>query len=704
MPRYNNLRDDDYTGVAPPSGIATPGGAYTATATDSPAPTPNATAAPTDAAAAMPPAAAPQSETSEQSAPSFAARAAHWAKALIIGEAAAADELPTDVHGLISAALSHNVGPIYSGDGSDGEVPVLASQRRTKGTLGWFDGVWIPVVLNIWGVILFLRMGWLVGQAGILVGIVIITLANTITTLTTLSLSALCSSGEVKDGGAYYLISRALGPAYGGTIGVLLFLGQTVALAMYVIGFAESLYDYLQKLIGFDYLTVSDDVDVIVFGVVTMIAVLLISFVGIGFVQRMQTVLFGVLVVSFAAVAIGAFLPMLPNLTSNARRGFVGYWAILGDTAWADVPKDLIPKNRQPATVLSNMMPDFSTDPDTMISHDFFTVFSIIFPAVTGIMAGANLSGDLKNPGSAIPKGTLLGIVVAYIVYVGFVFIVGLTCIRCVGVGCPGVGQHADAAWARSVANTKFEPTGGLSYNKLIVADIAVWDGFVYLGCFAATLSSALASITGAPRILMRVARDGIFPCRACCKLFAKGYCVSDEPYVALALTFCIGTGCVLLGKIDLVAPIISNFFIMSYAITNYACFVVSRTRSTMFRPAFTWYNEWLSLFSAVLCIVVMVMMSVGMAIGSLVIGFVIFKLLQCIHQPHPGPGGEPKISWGGQVDNETTFVAALDAIAATQRVLPHARTFRPRFLVMSGSPCVLDTTCALDAIYVINV
>lgn len=117
------------------------------------------------------------------------------------------------------------------------EIAASGQQVTSGGSLTWFNGVMVPCLLNIWGVIMFLRLTWVVGQAGIILTIAIITLSNLVTTITALSLCAIVTNGEVKGGGAYYLISRALGPTYGGVIGLLFFCAQAVATSMYVIGF-----------------------------------------------------------------------------------------------------------------------------------------------------------------------------------------------------------------------------------------------------------------------------------------------------------------------------------------------------------------------------------------------------------------------------------------------------------------------------------
>merc|ERR1711892_697077 len=106
----------------------------------------------------------------------------------------------------------------------------------TKGAIkfGWVEGVFMRCLLNIWGVMLFLRLTWVIGQAGIVQGLLLMTIANVVTTITTLSMSAVCTNGQIKGGGVYYMISRSLGPEFGGAIGPMFTLANSIAVAMYV--------------------------------------------------------------------------------------------------------------------------------------------------------------------------------------------------------------------------------------------------------------------------------------------------------------------------------------------------------------------------------------------------------------------------------------------------------------------------------------
>ncbi len=231
-----------------------------------------------------------------------------------------------------------------------------------KGRFGTFAGVFTPNVLTILGLILFLRTGWVVGQAGLVGALVIVLVANVITLLTGLSLSAIATSMNVRTGGNYYLISRSLGLEIGGAIGIPLYLSQAISVAFYIIGFTEALLSvpFFQT---FDPRLISTVV-VLAFG--------LIAYIGADFALRIQFVVLAALVaaiLSFFAGGWGDFTS--PTLSASFTEN-VGFWA----------------------------------------------VFAVFFPAVTGITVGASMSGDLKDPGKSIPLGTLLSIGVTAVVYI----------------------------------------------------------------------------------------------------------------------------------------------------------------------------------------------------------------------------------------------------------------------------------------------
>ena len=293
-------------------------------------------------------------------------------------------------------------------------------------------GVMTGCLLNIWGVILFLRLGWIIGQCGILQAIGIILLATTVTTLTALSMSAICTNGQILGGGAYYIISRTLGPFFGGSVGVLLTAGQMVAIGLYLIGFAESFQDMLAN--NFDFQITSTAInDIRIWSNVFLVLCLILAIVGLKYVIKAQLLLLAIIVISIVTVIIGSFYKKIPD-------------KLFGLDGWSD-------------NVVTNLSSGYDSD------NSFWTVLAIFFPAVTGIMAGANISGDLRNPSKDIPKGTLVAIVLSSTVYILLAVLIG-------------------ACAARSE----------LISNALILTNICVWEYIIYIGVYAATISSAIAS------------------------------------------------------------------------------------------------------------------------------------------------------------------------------------------------------------------
>jgi len=237
---------------------------------------------------------------------------------------------------------------------------------NAKGRFGTFAGVFTPNVLTILGIILFLRTGWVVGQAGLVNGLIIVAIANSISFLTGLSLSSIATSMTVKTGGNYFMISRSLGLEIGGAIGVPLYLSQAISVAFYIIGFTEALAS-VEFFQAFDPRLIATVV-ALIFGV--------IAFVGADIALKIQFVILGILVVALVSFFTGGWDSFIqPTLTANYTPGVT-----------------------------------------------FWVVFAIFFPAVTGIEAGTSLSGDLKNPGWSIPVGTISSIIITALVYFATVF------------------------------------------------------------------------------------------------------------------------------------------------------------------------------------------------------------------------------------------------------------------------------------------
>jgi len=288
------------------------------------------------------------------------------------------------------------------------------------------EGVFTPSILTILGVIMYLRFGYVIGNVGLFGTLVIVTISTSITFLTALSIASIATDKKVKIGGAYYMISRALGVETGGAVGIPLYMAQALSVALYTIGFAESLTNVFPALNQ--------------------------TIVGI-----IVTILVGVLALTSARIAVRSqYFVMLAILISLVSLYF-------GDTIdGVEVDK------------WSNRIED---------ADSFWVVFAVFFPAVTGIMAGVNMSGDLKNPSVAIPVGTFLAVGVGYVIYM----IIPLV-----------IAGRADAQ--------------ALIDDPLIMRKMSFWGDSILLGVWGATLSSAVGSMLGAPRVLQALARDRVMP------------------------------------------------------------------------------------------------------------------------------------------------------------------------------------------------
>jgi amino acid transporter len=165
---------------------------------------------------------------------------------------------------------------------------VKSTDNKTSDVkFGWIRGVLVRCLLNIWGVMLFLRLTWVVGQAGIGLTFAIVLLSSVVTVITTLSMSAICTNGEVKGGGAYYMISRSLGPEFGGAIGIIFSFANAVGVALYVVGFAETVRDLLKDN---DSLMVDEINDVRIIGCLTVILLLVLALIGMEWEARVRSI------------------------------------------------------------------------------------------------------------------------------------------------------------------------------------------------------------------------------------------------------------------------------------------------------------------------------------------------------------------------------------------------------------------------------
>ncbi|KAM6257425.1 solute carrier family 12 member 1 isoform 2-T2 [Porphyrio hochstetteri] len=552
------------------------------------------------------------------------------------------------------AVSTGSVERVANGESTTGDETAVSKEEENKTgfvKFGWVKGVLVRCMLNIWGVMLFIRLSWIVGQAGIGLGIIVIGLSVVVTTLTGISMSAICTNGVVRGGGAYYLISRSLGPEFGGSIGLIFAFANAVAVAMYVVGFAETVVELLKDS---DTLMVDESNDIRIIGTITVVCLLGISVAGMEWEAKAQVILLVVLLVAIANFFIGTVIP-----TNNEKkaRGFFNY---------------------QASIFAENFGPDFRG------GEGFFSVFAIFFPAATGILAGANISGDLKDPQGAIPKGTMLAILITTVAYIG-VAICAASCVVRDATGnindtvVPGMSCNGSSACSLGYdfSRCASQPCDyGLMNNFQVMSMVSGFGPLITAGIFSATLSSALASLVSAPKVFQALCKDNIYKGL---HFFAKGYGKNNEPIRGYVLTFVIAMAFILIAELNTIAPIISNFFLASYALINFSCFHASYAKSPGWRPAFRYYNMWVSLFGALLCCGVMFVINWWAALITYAI-----ELFLYIYVTYK----KPEVNWGSSTQ-ALYYINALDSALALTTVEDHVKNFRPQCIALTGAPMI---------------
>jgi amino acid transporter len=463
----------------------------------------------------------------------------------------------------------------------------------SSGTLGTFAGVFTPSVLTILGIILFLRLGYVVGNAGLGQTLLILLLANGISVLTSISLSAIATNLKVKGGGDYYVISRTLGHEFGGAIGIVVFLAQSVSIAFYCLGFGEVVAYLFQTEISI---------------LPQIIAALAVSFlfffawIGADWATKFQYVVMVVLAAAILSFFIG---------------GFIRWDADLLIQNWSS-----------PQTTLS-----------------FWVLFAIFFPAVTGFTQGVSMSGDLKDPGKSLPRGTFAAVGVSIVVY-----------------------------FLSSVLFAAALPADVMMSDYGAMKKVALFGFLITAGVIAATLSSAMASFLGAPRILQSLASDRIFPFL---NPFAKGSGPTSNPRRGVLLSAAIAYATVAYGHLNLIAPVVSMFFLISYGLLNYATYYEARSQSPSFRPRFRYFNKWLSMAGALACIGTMMAIDFRAGVVAISVLFAIFQYLK--RTAGPARWADSRRSYHLQLSREHLLAAATEP--------EHPRYWRPQILAFSDNP-----------------
>uniref|UniRef100_H9GCJ9 Solute carrier family 12 member 5 n=1 Tax=Anolis carolinensis TaxID=28377 RepID=H9GCJ9_ANOCA len=517
--------------------------------------------------------------------------------------------------------------------------------------------------------------------------------------LTAISMSAIATNGVVPAGGSYYMISRSLGPEFGGAVGLCFYLGTTFAGAMYILGTIEILLAYLfPPMAIFKAEDASGEAAAMlnnmrVYGTCVLSCMATVVFVGVKYVNKFALVFLGCVILSILAIYAGviksAFDPptfpicLLGNRTLS-RHGFdvctkvvqVGnetigsqLWelfcssrflnatcdeyfemnnvtevqgipgaasGLIQENLWSSyMPKGVIIEKTGMTSVPTS---DGAVDMDQpYVFSDMTSYFTLLvgiyFPSVTGIMAGSNRSGDLRDAQKSIPIGTIMAIATTSAVYISSVILFG-ACIE--GV----VLRDKGSSWTCTPSPSPLPPPQ--------------------------TRAKSTHNLLPDPRRMGRTDHQGKGP------VFGHGK-ANGEPTWALLLTACICEIGILIASLDEVAPILSMFFLMCYMFVNLACAVQTLLRTPNWRPRFRYYHWTLSFLGMSLCLALMFICSWYYAIVAMVIAGLIYKYIEY-------RGAEKE--WGDGIRG-LSLSAARYALLRLEEGQPHTKNWRPQLLVL---------------------
>ncbi|KAL6236059.1 hypothetical protein BDW75DRAFT_229756 [Aspergillus navahoensis] len=448
-----------------------------------------------------------------------------------------------------------------------------------------FSGVFVPTSLNVLSILMFLRFGFILGQAGLLGMLGLLAISYTINLVTTMSLSAIATNGTVKGGGAYYLISRSLGPEFGGSIGIVFYLGSVLNTGMNAVGLIDCFtqnfgaetgtwYNFLQEGFWWQYL----------WGTIILLVCTGICLAGSALFARASNGLLVILLIATLSIPVSAIV-MEPFRVPKLGVHFTGI-------------------NLQ--TLMGNFKPRLTkgaAGSQLSTRETFQDLFGILFPATGGIFAGASMSGDLKNPSRSIPKGTLYGLALTFVLYTLVIL-----------------------AMAASLTRDSL-------YNNANIVQIANFSGAVVLsGEFATSFFSALMGLIGSAKLLQAIAKDSLLPGL---NLFSKGTKKKDEPVRAIIVTF-IAAQLTMLFDINQIASFVTMAYLMTFLVTNLACFLLKIGSAPNFRPSFHYFNWQTAATGTLVCGVSMFFVDGVYATACFGVLITLFLLIHYTSPPKP--------------------------------------------------------------------
>uniref|UniRef100_A0A0R3S2F0 Solute carrier family 12 member 9 n=1 Tax=Elaeophora elaphi TaxID=1147741 RepID=A0A0R3S2F0_9BILA len=375
---------------------------------------------------------------------------------------------------------------------------------------GTWDGVFTTVLVNIFGVIVFLRMGWIVGVGGIVNAVILLIICTSLALISVFSAIGICERCQIQSGGIYFLVSHILGGQIGGAVGLMYAFGQSVATALVVIGFGES----VARFFGIENSSIHKFI-----ATAALLALTGINMIGVRWVIRLQLILLAFLMLAVVDFYIGALFKI------DVEHG-VGQFSVARFDANMNPMYDGVNCSQLGFDV-------------QQIHQNFFTVFGVFFANFLGVLAGVNMSDDLRNPRLSIPVGELSAIAVSSMIILSFILLLGSLVNR-----------------ANLICDT-------------LIAEKVSFTGFLYLtGLYVSSLSSTVGTLLGTPRVIQSIASEGIIPLL---NPLAVGHGANKSPLRASLLMMLIAIIFVLLDDLNQLAILSTMPFLITYAFVNYS-------------------------------------------------------------------------------------------------------------------------------------
>lgn len=481
----------------------------------------------------------------------------------------------------------------------------------------------MPTTLNVLSILMFLRFSFIVGQTGFVGTLGLLIVSYALNLLTVLSISAISTNGTVRGGGAYYMISRCLGPEFGGSIGIVFYIGQVLNAGMNIVGFIEPLMTNYGKVDGeISHVLPESFWFTFLYGSILCILCSIVCTAGSKFFARVSLIIFCLLGISTISIPLSAIF-LSPFKTRQIS------WGLSANKFAA------------------NMLPRFTTGAagsQLDQRENFRSIFGLLFPATAGIFAGSADSGKLRNPSRSIPKGTLQGLLLTFFLYSSVVLVL-----------CAGVSRH------------------DLYTDLNTLQDINASRFLILIGSLSTATFSALCGINGAAKMLQAIARDDSLPILSMFKYGTKG---SDEPLLAIALTFVL-TQCVLFADINQIASFVTMTFLLTFAGINLACFLLDISSAPNFRPSFVYYSWHTALIGFLVSFVIMFFVDgVYAAIAFTFLG-VLFLMVHYF--------GAPKNY--GDISQALIYHQVRKFLLRLDKGKEHVKFWRPQILLLINDP-----------------